>query len=310
MRHEPVLAADENDDVPFPSLGGVERQEIDSRSCGCVVEGSLCADPCEERAPIGASVGEEFIDSIRNSQSRQMHLGFRIDFGCRHGRLRIGVIEVDQACITGPCSKTGPARKFADFANATLEGVVGSGTLRANGDSRCFESCAYRRQLSIRAGKDSELTPRVIGSVETIEKLSNSEGFSLFVVEAVDLHTRTIGSSRTQFRCGGVEMLESDEPRANDLGCAAVVGVESNDFDSGKVRFEFEENRRIRSVETVDGLRRVSDESEIVSTRSPDFENGSLEGVHVLCLVDIEVPQAPCEDVSEACVSSRRLDDQ
>ena len=97
-------------------------------------------------------------------------------------------------------------------------------------------------------------------------------------------------------------------PARHDLGRTPVVHRQPDDLDAGKASLDVDEQGRVGAVESVDRLRRVTDEEEIVASGTEDVDELMLERVEVLGLVDEDVAEPPSERVGEVVVSAEFAD--
>ena len=127
-------------------------------------------------------------------------------------------------------------------------------------------------------------------------------GLGVLVAGGADLHRRSIVARRD-----GVATLarhaQHVHPGGDDLRRRSAVRRQADDLDTGQVAIDVDEQRGVSAVESVDRLRRVADQEEVVAPGDEQTEQFVLHRVEVLRLVDED-------DVESASGRPRRSRDR
>ena len=91
---------------------------------------------------------------------------------------------------------------------------------------------------------------------------------------------------------------------AQHLWRAAVVLAQVDDCGAWEVRVEAVQVVGVGAVPAVDGLVGVADDAQVVAGGEPGAQQGELQRVDVLELVDVEVPEPPSLGVAEGSVAT------
>ncbi len=89
---------------------------------------------------------------------------------------------------------------------------------------------------------------------------------------------------------------------ADDLWRAPVVGRQRHHCHSGIDPLDLGHRRVVSTVPAVDGLSRIADQTDVGPAVAPCLEQGVLEWVEVLCLIDEEVTESPVHQGTKRCV--------
>ena len=164
-----------------------------------------------------------------------------------------------------------------------------------------------RAQLCVGAGEHGHLAgPDEIG-IGSQEQLGDLASFDLLVVCDDQVDRGAISAIGDQWTglVGGAQHVDAG---VDDLRCAPVVHREADDLDAREPGLDVDEQRRVGTVEAVDGLRRVADQEQVVAIRAKEIDERVLERVEVLCFVDQKVPEAPADRIGEVMIVAKIAD--
>ena len=133
------------------------------------------------------------------------------------------------------------------------------------------------------------------------DEASDQLGLGVLVAGGAYLHRRSILARRD-----GVTTLarhaQHVHPGGDDLRRRSAVRRQADDLDTGQVTIDVDEQRGVSAVESVDRLRRVADQEEVVVPSDEQTEQVVLHRVEVLRLVDEEMSKAPADDLGEVVI--------
>ena len=303
-RQDALLERGQEDGLPLEPLRPVVGQQFDARSARALgFHGDAPGDLGEEGVGIGRGIA--CLQLARYFEQGQQG-------GVTLARLLGGRdlvrLEIESQCPGGRQSRgqwLGSFRGFRGFRGSLPRGCTDRGDrpsdFRSPEESFApnLERHARRakrgleaHQLAVRADEDGDRRCRqALGNqpacLRRDRRLLVRAGREL-----TDRRRRTVRSGRAQLlrwaaagtRCRGEQSVGDGK----DLGRAAVVRLESNHPSSREPGGEPGQPGRGRTGEGVDRLVRVADHGQVLAATEPRLEEGLLERVRVLVLVDAE----------------------
>ena len=155
----------------------------------------------------------------------------------------------------------------------------------------------------VRAGQDGEGLPRQVAAPPAADGAGDGTDLADLVGVLEDPRRRTGCAAGRRVAVGQAGGRDDRRRRSRDLRGRAVRAVEVDGLERRPAAAELVEERGVGTVPAVDRLVRVADHEHVPPVAPPGLEQPELQGVHVLELVDEQVPEPPTLRRREARVA-------
>ena len=308
---EPGHEPDDHDRRPLQALGGVEGRE----GHRVVIGGEPVAagdEPGPQRGPVGGRVLREEVlgrpDEGRGQRRPGIALAPPGDLAGALARV-FGGPAAPAERVLEPCPERAGPRDRAQLDQRGGRGrIVDRPGSPAVGDSGLREGGGDRLQLGVGAGQHGDGAPATPGRTDVPDEGGDPGRLGVRVRERDGARRGTVRSAghRAALAAPG----EHGVAEADDLRRRAVAPAQVHDGRAGVVGGEVVEPAAVGSVPAVDGLLRVADDAQIGPAAPPGLQQRVLQRVHVLVLVDEQMPVPPAHGVRVGAVPGHLGDDQ
>ena len=175
-------------------------------------------------------------------------------------------------------------------------------------DARPGERGGDRLQLGVGAGQHGDGAPAAAGWAHVPDDGGHAGRLGVRVGEGDGPGRGTVGPAG--HRAARTAPGQHGVAEADDLGGRAMAAAQVHDGRARVVGGEVLEPAAVGAVPPVDGLLRVADHAQVGPAAPPGLQEGLLERVHVLVLVDEQVAVAPADGVGVGAVPRHLGDDQ